>query len=242
MAVAADDLKRVTLELGGNDPAIVLDDVNPEQILDGLFWGAFQNSGQVCTAIKRLYIHERVYEPIRAGLIARARSVKVGRGLDPDTQLGPINNEMQLGKLTDLVDDAKRNGATIETGGTPAGEPGLLLSADDRHRRACRACAWWTRSSSGRRCRSSSTATSTTRSSRPTGRTTDWAHRCGAATPRAPRPSCRRSSPEPAGSIITWTCTPFAPFGGAKWSGIGYENGRWGYNEFTAIQTINIKK
>ena len=199
MAVAADDLKRVTLELGGNDPAIVLDDVNPEQILDGLFWGAFQNSGQVCTAIKRLYIHERVYEPIRAGLIARARAVKVGRGLDPDTQLGPINNEMQLGKLTELVEDAKRNGATIETGGARLESPGYFYPADDRHRRARAACAWWTRSSSGRRCRSSSTATSTTRSSRPTARTTGWAHRCGAATRRVPRPSSRRSSPGPAG-------------------------------------------
>src|SRR5262249_21366937 len=57
-AYAADDLKRMTLELGGNDPAIVLDDVDPAKVADGLFWGAFQNSGQICSAIKRLYVHE----------------------------------------------------------------------------------------------------------------------------------------------------------------------------------------
>src|SRR5262249_20661070 len=73
MSYAADDLKRVTLELGGNDPAIVLDDVDPDKIVDGLFWGAFTNSGQVCTAIKRLYVHEKVYQPIVRGLIDRAK-------------------------------------------------------------------------------------------------------------------------------------------------------------------------
>ena len=67
MGYAVDDLKRVTLELGGNDPAIVLDDVDPKAVAERLFWGAFQNSGQVCTAIKRLYVHEKVYEPIVRG-------------------------------------------------------------------------------------------------------------------------------------------------------------------------------
>ena len=66
MGYAVDDLKRVTLELGGNDPAIVLDDVDPSAVVDGLFWGAFQNSGQICSAIKRLYVHEKVYAPIVA--------------------------------------------------------------------------------------------------------------------------------------------------------------------------------
>ena len=79
MGYAVEDLKRVTLELGGNDPAIVLDDVDPKAVAEGLFWGAFQNSGQVCTAIKRLYVHEKVYEPIVDGLIERAKKVARGR-------------------------------------------------------------------------------------------------------------------------------------------------------------------
>ena len=78
-AAAAEDLKRVTLELGGNDPAIVLDDVDPKAVAPKLFWGAFQNSGQVCTAIKRLYVHEKVYEPIVAELVELAQRREGGR-------------------------------------------------------------------------------------------------------------------------------------------------------------------
>jgi acyl-CoA reductase-like NAD-dependent aldehyde dehydrogenase len=81
-AAAAPDLKRVTLELGGNDAAIVLDDVDPKAIAPKLFWGAFENSGQVCSAIKRVYVPEALYEPLAAELATLARSVKVGSGLD----------------------------------------------------------------------------------------------------------------------------------------------------------------
>src|SRR5271154_2865953 len=79
-AAAAPDLKRVTLELGGNDPAIVLDDVDPAAIADKLFWGAFQNNGQVCSAIKRVYVPERLYGQVVEALAERARTVKVGEG------------------------------------------------------------------------------------------------------------------------------------------------------------------
>ena len=241
MAVAADDLKRVTLELGGNDPDIVLDDVNPEHILDGLFWGAFQNSGQVCTAIKRLYVHERVYEPIRAGLIARARSVKVGRGLEPDTQLGPINNEMQLGKLTELVADAKRNGATIEVGGTRLERPGYFYPP-----------TIVTGAHAGMRLvdeEQFGTALPLIKYS-----SLDDALAQANRTHFGLGASVWSSDTARAAAVVQeidsgtgWVnqhldITPFAPFGGAKWSGVGYENGRWGYNEFTAIQTLNIKK
>jgi acyl-CoA reductase-like NAD-dependent aldehyde dehydrogenase len=78
--VAADDLKRVTLELGGNDPAIVLPDVDPARVAPQLFWGAFTNSGQVCVAIKRLYVHEDVYAPLLDALAEVSRGAKVGRG------------------------------------------------------------------------------------------------------------------------------------------------------------------
>src|SRR5262249_56233049 len=126
MQDAASDLKRVTLELGGNDPAIVLDDVDPNAVLDGLFWGAFTNSGQVCTAIKRLYVHEKVYAPIVDGLVERAKAVKVGDGLDATTQLGPINNKMQFDKVVGLVDDTKQHGARIATGAAALDRHGQL--------------------------------------------------------------------------------------------------------------------
>src|SRR5215510_9839119 len=90
MAAAAKTLKRVTLELGGNDAAIVLDDVDPKAIAPKLFFASFVNSGQVCMAIKRIYAHERVYDAICGALADEARKAKVGSGLEPDTQLGPI--------------------------------------------------------------------------------------------------------------------------------------------------------
>ena len=81
MGYAVEDLKRVTLELGGNDPAIVLDDVDPAKVAESLFWSALQNSGQVCTAVKRLYVHEKVYDPIVKGLAELAK-VDEGRPRD----------------------------------------------------------------------------------------------------------------------------------------------------------------
>ena len=90
-AAAADDLKRVTLELGGNDPAIVLDDADPEQIADGLFWAAFFNNGQVCCGVKRVYVHQRRHGALVAALVARAKAARVGDGTQPDVKLGPIN-------------------------------------------------------------------------------------------------------------------------------------------------------
>lgn len=86
---AAPDLKRVTLELGGNDPAIVLDDADPAAVAQGLYRGAFANSGQVCSAVKRVYVPEALHDDIVEALAARAQEARVGDGMDPDTQLGP---------------------------------------------------------------------------------------------------------------------------------------------------------
>ena len=84
-AACAPDLKRMTLELGGNDAAIVLDDVDPQQVAEKLFWGAFANSGQICGAIKRLYVPERLEQPLVTALAKIAQGVKVGDGMQPDT-------------------------------------------------------------------------------------------------------------------------------------------------------------
>ena len=93
-AAAAPDLKRVTLELGGNDPAIVLDDVDPGgDRREALLQGAFANSGQICSAIKRVYVPEALHDEVVDALAARAAAAKVGDGMEPDTELGPINNK-----------------------------------------------------------------------------------------------------------------------------------------------------
>ncbi|MFW7347774.1 MAG: aldehyde dehydrogenase family protein [Pigmentiphaga sp.] len=117
MASAAGTLKRVTLELGGNDAAIVLDDVDPEAIAPKLFAGAFVNCGQVCMAIKRLYVHADIYEPLVDALGRIARATRVGNGFDPDVQLGPVQNLAQFKIVQDILDDTRRAGARFVAGG-----------------------------------------------------------------------------------------------------------------------------
>jgi acyl-CoA reductase-like NAD-dependent aldehyde dehydrogenase len=117
MKSAAGTLKRLTLELGGNDPAIVLPDVDPEAVAPQLFWAAFQNNAQFCNATKRLYVHEDVYDMVLEALVAFAKTVKVGNGAEPDTQLGPIQNEPQYHKVLEYFDDCTRNGYKFAAGG-----------------------------------------------------------------------------------------------------------------------------
>ena len=128
MASAAGNLKRITLELGGNDPAIVLDDVDPQAIAPRLFFAAFVNSGQVCMAIKRIYAHERIYDALCAALAAEARKAIVGDGLDLKTQMGPIQNRKQYERVIGILEDAKRSGARIVAGGELPDRPGYFMT------------------------------------------------------------------------------------------------------------------
>jgi acyl-CoA reductase-like NAD-dependent aldehyde dehydrogenase len=117
MRSAADNLKRLTLELGGNDPAIVLPDVDPEAVAPELFWGAFQNNAQFCNSIKRLYIHEDVYDAVRDALVEFAKGIRVGNGADEGTDIGPIQNLPQYEKVIDFFDDCAANEHTFALGG-----------------------------------------------------------------------------------------------------------------------------
>ena len=117
MRSAAATLKRLTLELGGNDPAIVLADVDPKTIAPQLFWAAFQNNAQFCNSTKRLYVHEKVYDKVLAELVAYAKTVKVGDGSAADTQLGPIQNEPQYRKVIEYFVDCAQHGYRFAVGG-----------------------------------------------------------------------------------------------------------------------------
>ena len=121
---AAPGVKRVILELGGNDPAILLDDVVVEAIAEKVFWSAFANCGQVCVAIKRLYVPESLYDEVVEALGEVARSVVVGPGAEPGTQIGPLNNAGQAKHVDTLVRDAVCNGATPVAGGDYVDGPG----------------------------------------------------------------------------------------------------------------------
>lgn len=121
LASAAKDLKRVTLELGGNDAAIVMPDVDLDDVAQKIFFGAFFNTAQICVATKRLYVHESIYDGLRDRLAAIAKAVKVGDGTEQGTVLGPIQNKRQYERVMNLLDDAKQNGLTLIEG---AGVPG----------------------------------------------------------------------------------------------------------------------
>jgi acyl-CoA reductase-like NAD-dependent aldehyde dehydrogenase len=126
MAGAAAMLKRITLELGGNDAGIVLPDVDPKTAAPKIFQGAFQNSGQVCIAMKRLYVHESIYDAMCDELAALADAAVVGDGLEQGTQLGPLQNKMQYDKVRDLIEDSRQHGNII-AGGTTPDRPGYFI-------------------------------------------------------------------------------------------------------------------
>ncbi len=139
MASCAATLKRVTLELGGNDAAIVLPDVDVADVAKKLFFAATVNSGQVCMAIKRIYVHASIHDALVAALTAEAGKARLGDGLDPATTLGPIQNRRQFERVCELKDDARAHGHLEEGQPGPAGggyfvSPTIVtgLAEDDR--------------------------------------------------------------------------------------------------------------
>lgn len=240
-AAAAPDLKRVTLELGGNDPAIILPDVEPEAVAAKVFWGALENCGQVCSAIKRVYVPAAKYEEFLTAIGRVAAAARVGDGFDDGTQIGPVNNASQFERVVELVEDAKRHGARIVTGGAQIGDRGYFyaptvvgdisdgtrLVDEEQFGPALPVVPYDDVDDALARANATHFGLSGSVWSGDTARATEVAGQleCGTA----------------------WVnqhlnVLPHAPFGGAKWSGIGVENGPWGLLGFTEIQTVNIAK
>jgi len=140
MRGAASNLKRLTLELGGNDAAIVLPGTPVEAVAEAIFQAAFLNMGQTCAALKRLYIHESQYEAFADALMHIAARQVVGDGLDAGVTFGPVQNLEQLELVEALVDDARANGARVLCGGARLDHPGffypptLVADVTDGHR------------------------------------------------------------------------------------------------------------
>jgi phenylacetaldehyde dehydrogenase len=116
---SADTVKRLTLELGGNDAGIVLPDADPKAIAEGLFWGAFINTGQTCAALKRLYVHDAIYDAVCEELTAVAAAMPMGNGLDEASVLGPLQNRQQYDIVATLVNAARESGGRVLLGGNP---------------------------------------------------------------------------------------------------------------------------
>lgn len=127
MASAAESVKRITLELGGNDGAIVLDDVDSVSAAKHLFDGAMLNAGQICVAIKRAYVPSSMYEAVCEELVQLATTAVVDNGLHQGTQIGPVQNATQFEKLKDMLTDCANNG-TIIAGGHPLDRPGYFIA------------------------------------------------------------------------------------------------------------------
>lgn len=126
MSGAAATLKRLTLELGGNDAGIVLPGSNIEPLMDKLFWGCFINAGQTCAALKRLYVHEDQYELVCRQMAEYVSKIPMGDGADLKNLMGPLTNAMQLGKVSRYVDEASARGARILAGGKRPDGPGFF--------------------------------------------------------------------------------------------------------------------
>jgi acyl-CoA reductase-like NAD-dependent aldehyde dehydrogenase len=241
LGAAVPDLKRTTLELGGNDAAIVLEDVDPAAIAPRLFWGAFQNSGQVCSAIKRVYIHERVYQPLAQALTDLAKTVRVGNGLEPASEMGPVSTGPQFQRVQDLVADAKSVGGRIRAGGArieSAGyffEPTLFEELPDQARLVAEeqfgpVLPLLTYSNVDDAIeRANGTQYGLSGSV--------WSANTERARSLASQLDC--------GTV--WinqhlVVVPASPVAGHKWSGIGVENGSVGLLEFTQVQTLSMPR
>jgi len=126
MAGAADALKRITLELGGNDAGIVLGDVDPVETAPKIFGAAFQNSGQVCIAMKRVYVHESIYDAMCDELAKLAEAAVVGDGLEQGVQFGPLQNKAQYDKVLGYIEEGRKDGRII-AGGAPSEGKGYFI-------------------------------------------------------------------------------------------------------------------
>jgi acyl-CoA reductase-like NAD-dependent aldehyde dehydrogenase len=240
-ATAAPDLKRVTLELGGNDPAIVLGDVDPKAVAEKVFKAAFANSGQVCVAVKRLYVDESIYGSVLDEVAELARSAKVGEGIEEGVEYGPINNRAQFERVCELVEDAKAAGARIVTGGEPLDREGFFyaptvvadvaegvrLVDEEQFGPALPVMPFRDVDEALERANATHFGLGGSIWTSDVERGADLARRLDCGT--------------------GWVnqhlnLVPNAPFGGCKWSGIGYENGPWGLAAFSEFQVINIAK
>jgi len=115
--LAADNLKKVSLELGGKDPVIICDDADISVAAKGASWGGFVNSGQVCTSIERVYVYDSIADNFTEALVEEAKKVKLGDPMDKNTDVGPMASEVQLNNTIKKVNLAKEQGARLLTGG-----------------------------------------------------------------------------------------------------------------------------
>lgn len=242
MEGASADLKRITLELGGNDASIVLPDADPKKVAEQLFWSSFSNAGQICVAAKRIYIHEDIYDELSQAIADYAKTVVVGDGAQQGTGVGPIQNKKQYERVLELIQDAKDNGYKFLTGGDkdPSGTgyyvPITILDnppedarivAEEQFGPIMPLMKFSTEEEVIQRANNSDYGLA------------------GAVWTGNPDKGVEIAEQLETGTV--WIneylhISPFAPFGGHKQSGFGAEYGLDGLKEFTYPQVISVKK
>jgi len=242
MEGASADLKRITLELGGNDASIVLPDADPKKVAEQLFWSSFSNAGQICVAAKRIYIHEDIYDELSQAIADYAKTVVVGDGSEQGTGVGPIQNKKQYERVLELIEDAKDNGYKFLTGGDtdPSGSGYFVpLTILDNPPEDARIVAEEQFGPVMPLMKFSS-------EDEVIARANDSEYGLAGAIWTADTDK----GVEMAEQLETGTVwineylhlSPFAPFGGHKQSGFGAEYGKEGLSEFTYPQVITVKK
>jgi acyl-CoA reductase-like NAD-dependent aldehyde dehydrogenase len=238
MTSAAAGLKRLTLELGGNDAAIVLDDADPEAIGKGLFWGAFINCGQICAGIKRIYVPEALHDDVVDVLAERARRVRVGPGTQDGVHMGPIQNRPQFDRVRGLVADALADGASAAAGGAPLDGPGYFFAPtiltgaregmrivdEEQFGPAVPVLPYRTLDEAIERANATRFGLSGS----------VWGSDLDRAAAVAAELDCGTAFVNDHLAL-----SPDLPFGGSKESGLGVENGHWGLEEFTQLQVVH---
>jgi acyl-CoA reductase-like NAD-dependent aldehyde dehydrogenase len=236
-AAAAPDLKRLTLELGGNDAAIILDDADPAVVAKGIFWGGFINCGQVCAGIKRVFVPEHLHDDLVEAIVQRACSVRMGPGEEDGMQLGPVQNLPQFERVRELVAEALGSGATAVAGGGPLDRDGYFFAPtiltgvsegirvvdEEQFGPVMPVMSYRTLEEAIERANASMFGLSGS----------VWGGDLDRAAKVAEQLDCGTAFVNDHLAL-----SPDVPFGGSKWSGIGMENGPWGLEEFTQLQAI----
>ncbi|CAG7931451.1 unnamed protein product [Penicillium olsonii] len=238
---ASRTLKRVTLELGGNDPAIVFPDVDIEKVAEKVAFFAFLNSGQICLNLKRIYVHSSIFDEFRDALVRQVKTYTIGDGSEPGTSHGPLQNDMQYSRVKTFFDDIEKQGWKVATGGQIMPSAGYMVTPTiiDRPPDNSRIVveepfgpivplmSW-------------------DEESEVIERANDTSMGLGASIWTADLDRAARVARQiQAGSVWTndhFSLSPTAPFGGHKESGVGAEWGLNGLKGFCNIQTLFLKK
>ncbi|MDC8830265.1 aldehyde dehydrogenase family protein [Alteromonas gilva] len=241
MQGAAEHLQRLTLELGGNDAGIVLSDVDVKAVAPKLVAAALNNNGQTCAALKRLYVHDSIYEALGQEIANVVSKITLGNGLEDGVELGPLQNKTQLNIVSTLVEKARQNGARILCGGEPFGNSGffysptVLLDVDDQDAVVSEEqfgpviplIRYTDIDDAVARANALDVGLGSSVWSQDVNQATEIAHRLEAGT--------------------TWindhgTIQPDMPFGGVKQSGMGVEFGLHGLHELTRLHAVKIAR